>query len=94
VREMLGRFRRGVGRMEFLSLGSVLVGAMAVKEAADHQANWAWAVGTIALSLAPGWHVLAAWMRKREHRDGILERIAELERKERERQAHRVGTEG
>jgi hypothetical protein len=79
VREFFLRLKRGVGQMEFLSLGSVLGGAVAIKEAADHEANWAWAVGTIALSLAPGWHVLAAWMRRREGRDGILGRVAALE---------------
>lgn len=83
---MFSRLKRGVGRMELLSLSSVLGGAIAIKEAADHQANWAWAVGTIALSLAPGWHVLAAWMRHREHRDGILGRIDALERAERRRE--------
>jgi len=64
-----GRLRKGVGRINFLSLLSVLGGTNACLYAHSHQAEWAWAVGTSLSALGPSLHVLASWMRGRELRD-------------------------
>lgn len=67
--EMWQRFRRATGRLNLLSLLTVLGGSTAVTAAAAHQSGWAWAVGTTTAALGPTIHVLAVWLRAREARD-------------------------